>query len=136
MKQRLLCLLLLLAVLTGCSSSQMVVPGDTASTPKPPASVTPPGDETTETTEPEQVLPSEDGTTRAQQILQTMTLEEKLYQLFCITPEALTGVGTAVQAGQTTEQALSQYPVGGLIYCAQNIQTPAPVTEMLQNTQS
>ena len=62
MKQRLLCLLLLLAVLTGCSSSQMVVPGDTASTPKPPASVTPPGDETTETTEPEQVLPSEDGT--------------------------------------------------------------------------
>lgn len=136
MKQRLLCLLLLLAVLTGCSSSQMVVPGDTASTPKPPASVTPPGDETTETTEPEQVLPSEDGTTRAQQILQTMTLEEKLYQLFCITPEALTGVGTAVQAGQTTEQALSQYPVGGLIYFAQNIQTPAQVTEMLQNTQS
>ena len=38
-------------------------------------------------------MPSEDGTTRAQQILQTMTLEEKLYQLFCITPEALTGVG-------------------------------------------
>lgn len=136
MKQRLLCLLLLLSILTGCSSSQMVVPGDTASTPKPPASVTPPGDETTEIPEPEQVLPSEDGTTRAQQILQTMTLEEKLYQLFCITPEALTGVGTAVQAGQTTEQALSQYPVGGLIYFAQNIQTPAQVTEMLQNTQS
>ena len=114
MKKRLLCLLLLLAALTGCSSSQMVVPGQTDDLPKPPAAVTPPGDETAETPEAGEVLPTEDGDSRAQQILKTMTTEQKIYQLFCITPEALTGVGTAVQAGQTTQQALAQYPVGGL----------------------
>lgn len=136
MKKRLLCLILLLAALTGCSSSQMVVPGQTDDLPKPPAAVTPPGDETAETPEAGEVLPTEDGDSRAQQILKTMTTEQKIYQLFCITPEALTGVGTAVQAGQTTQQALAQYPVGGLIYFAKNIQDPEQLTQMLQNTQS
>ena len=53
---------------------------------------------------------------KAGEILESMTLEEKVCQLFMITPEALTGVGTVVQAGTSTKNAIYQYPVGGLIY--------------------
>lgn len=63
-----------------------------------------------------------------------MPLEDKVAGLFVITPEALTGVGTAVRAGDGTKEALSTYAVGGLVYFAQNIQSEAQLTEMLANT--
>lgn len=63
-----------------------------------------------------------------------MPIEDKVAGLFVITPEALTGVGTAVRAGDGTKEALSTYAVGGLVYFAQNIQSEAQLTEMLANT--
>ena len=69
------------------------------------------------------------------EILESMTLEEKVCQLFMITPEALTGVGTVVQAGTSTKNAIDQYPVGGLIYFSQNLQDPGQTRTMLANTQ-
>ena len=66
----------------------------------------------------------------------SMTLEEKVAGLFIITPEQLTGVGTAVQAGESTKEALERYPVGGLVYFAQNIQSASQLKEMLANTVS
>ena len=60
-------------------------------------------------------------TTYQKTAAETMTLEEKVNQLFMITPEALTGVGTVIQAGDGTREALAEHPVGGLIYFAQNI---------------
>ena len=71
----------------------------------------------------------------AGEILESMTLEEKVCQLFMITPEALTGVGTVVQAGTSTKNAIDQYPVGGLIYFSQNLQDPGQTRTMLANTQ-
>ena len=71
----------------------------------------------------------------AGEILESMTLEEKVCQLFMITPEALTGVGTVVQAGTSTKNAIDQYPVGGLIYFSQNLQDPGQTRMMLANTQ-
>ena len=65
-----------------------------------------------------------------------MTLEQKAAGLFFITPEQLTGVGQAVQAGEGTKEALAKYPVGGLIYFSQNIQSEEQVKEMLSNTVS
>lgn len=70
-----------------------------------------------------------------EEIISSMTLEEKVCQLFMITPEALTGVGTATQAGDATRDALSEYPVGGVIYFAKNLQTPEQTQTMLANTQ-
>lgn len=67
--------------------------------------------------------------------LSSMSLEEKVAQLFLITPEALTGVGTVTQAGDTTKAALDQYPVGGLIYFQENIVSEQQVTEMIQKQQ-
>lgn len=72
---------------------------------------------------------------KAGEILESMTLEEKVCQLFMITPEALTGVGTVVQAGTSTKNAIDQYPVGGLIYFSQNLQDPDQTRTMLANTQ-
>lgn len=67
--------------------------------------------------------------------IEVMPLEDKVAGLFMVTPEAITGVGTAVQAGEGTRDALSQYAVGGVIYFAKNIQSGDQLTEMIANTQ-
>ncbi len=72
---------------------------------------------------------------KVREIMEGMSLEEKTAQLFVITPEALTGVGTVIAAGQTTREAIQEYPVGGLIYFEQNLRSPEQVKEMLANTQ-
>lgn len=80
------------------------------------------------------------GLTEAQQKvekhLQNMSLEDKVAQLFVITPEALTNVGTVISAGEATQTAINQYPVGGLIYFDQNLQSSEQVKEMLTVTKN
>lgn len=68
-------------------------------------------------------------------MIDSMTLEEKVAQLFVITPEALTGVGTVTAAGAATEQAINNYPVGGLVYFRDNIQSEEQFSSMVQNVQ-
>ena len=62
------------------------------------------------------------------------SLEEQVAQLFVIRPESLTGVDTVTQASDVTKNALSQYPVGGIIYFSKNIETPDQTSQMLANT--
>lgn len=68
--------------------------------------------------------------------IEVMPLEAKVAGLFIVTPEAVTGVKTAVQAGDGTRDALAQYPVGGLIYFKKNIQSEEQIITMLNNTKS
>ena len=72
---------------------------------------------------------------KAEEIVDGLTLEEKVAQLFIVTPEALTGVGQVVAAGEATKEAISQYPIGGFIYMSQNLETPSQVKEMVGNVQ-
>lgn len=72
---------------------------------------------------------------QAEAILKKMTLEEKAAQLFIITPEALTGIQTVVQAGTATQEKINQYPVGGLIYFSQNMTSYSQTKKMLANIQ-
>ena len=65
-----------------------------------------------------------------------MSLEKKIYQLFFVTPESLTGVDMVTQAGDATKAALEQYPVGGIIYFSQNIEDETQITTMTSNSQS
>lgn len=65
-----------------------------------------------------------------------MTLEQKVAGLFFVQPEQLTGVSQVVQAGEGTQEALTKYPIGGLIYFKQNIQSEEQLKEMLANTVS
>ena len=69
-------------------------------------------------------------------IISEMTLEEKVAGLFIVTPEAITGVNTAVQAGDGTKKALEEYPVGGLVYFAKNIQSEEQIKKMVENSVS
>lgn len=71
-----------------------------------------------------------------QQKLESMTLEQKVAQLFLVTPEQLTGVSQAVVAGSATQRALEDIPVGGLCYFAQNITGDQQLRDLLLGTYS
>ncbi len=67
--------------------------------------------------------------------IEVMPLEDKVAGLFIVTPESITGVSTAIQAGDGTRDALAQYAVGGIVYFSQNIQSEQQLKEMIDNTQ-
>lgn len=67
--------------------------------------------------------------------LTSMTVEEKVAQMFFITPEELTGVSAATEAGSLTEDCFEQYPVGGVIYFNENIESREQLTAMLSRMQ-
>ena len=69
-----------------------------------------------------------------QQKLESMTLEQKVAQLFLVTPEQLTGVSQAVVAGSATQRALEDIPVGGLCYFSQNITGDQQLRDLLSGT--
>lgn len=68
--------------------------------------------------------------------IQGMTLEDKVAGLFIVTPESITGVSTAVKAGDGTKTALEKYAVGGLIYFSKNIKNQNQFQEMVEKTKS
>lgn len=73
---------------------------------------------------------------QAEEILSSMSLEEKIYQMFIVAPEQLTGANPVTAAGEVTKHKLMEYPVGGLIYFEANIVSPEQIKEMLDSTQS
>lgn len=72
---------------------------------------------------------------KVNRIVSEMTLEEKVYQMLIVTPEALTGEETVTQAGQTAKECIDKYPVGGIIYFANNIVNERQITSMLSEIQ-
>ena len=73
---------------------------------------------------------------RANELLDAMTLEQKLYQMMFVTPEALTQTKQVVRAGTATQEAIEKRPVGGVLYTRQSLQGKAQIKDMLSNTQS
>lgn len=67
--------------------------------------------------------------------LAAMTLEEKVAQMFLITPEALTHSDEVEVAGESTQAAVNAYPVGGLIYASVNFKDQEQTREMLSGVQ-
>ena len=66
--------------------------------------------------------------------ISVMSLEDKVAGLFLATPESITGVATALAAGDGTKDALNEKPVGGLVYAGKNVQSQNQFAEMLTNT--
>lgn len=93
-------------------------------------------EEPTETTVPAEVQEAVEEDAVINQIMAEMTLDEMVYQMMFVTPEAITGVGTAISAGETTRMALEKYPVGGIVYFAKNLKDREQTVEMIENTQS
>lgn len=128
---RALCLTLaavvLAALLWGCGAGQ-----------RPPAAPEPVTAVEAEQSQPgpEPSAPEEPETSPVEELLASMTLHEKICQLFLLTPEQLTGADPVTVAGETTRQALEDYPVGGLVYFAANLRSREQAAELLANTQS
>lgn len=72
----------------------------------------------------------------AASLVAKMSLEDKVAQMFMVTPEALSKFnGSVVASGEQTKQAFTKRPVGGVIYNSANLQSPEQVKSMLSNLQ-
>lgn len=74
-------------------------------------------------------------TEEVQNIVDSMSLEEKVAQLFLVQPEAIVDIGTATAAGDATKQAINKTPVGGFVYFSDNLQSEQQVQDMLSKVQ-
>lgn len=90
----------------------------------------------------EDILPSEaadpapetdPATEQARTFVSGMSLEQKVAQLFIITPDALTGVTNTTLAGDATKASYMEHPVGGIIYQSGNLTGREQTKTMLTN---
>lgn len=72
-------------------------------------------------------------TEEVQNIVDSMSLEEKVAQLFLVQPEAIVDIGTATAAGDATKQVINKTPVGGFVYFSDNLQSEQQVQDMLRH---
>lgn len=99
---------------------------------------TPPAEEGDQTERPQQPQQEEDSLAlQAREILEGLTLREKVLQMFIVTPEQLTGAaGPVTQCGDTSVQAIQDRPVGGIVYFAANLQDREQTAAMLSAIQA
>lgn len=67
--------------------------------------------------------------------VQDMTLEQKVAQLFIVTPEQLTHTDTVLEAGDVVGDSLAAMPVAGIIFFAANVQDSGQTRSLLLDTQ-
>ena len=71
----------------------------------------------------------------AETLLARMDLRDKICQMFIVFPSDLTGKFQMTSAGEGLEQALAEYPVGGILYDRSNMVSREQVRAMLDATQ-
>ena len=64
----------------------------------------------------------------------SMSLEEKVAQMFIVEPSAIGGYGSMTTAGDGLKNAINSRPVGGFIYFKSNLQNPSQTRSMLSAT--
>jgi beta-N-acetylhexosaminidase len=121
MKFRWLILVILIFALTGCVTRSRQVDTTESTTEYTTEYTT--VETTTETTtlEPAQVL------------LNTMTLREKVGQLFIVIPEALSGEDAVTAIDDSLTEGLKTYPVGGVVLFSKNITEPTQLKTLLSD---
>lgn len=90
----------------------------------------------TEPKEEEPIDPIDPYRNHAKTILADMTLEEKIWQLFIVDIDNLTGANPTKKSGPKTEEAIKKKPVGGVIYFADNLEDRTQTDAMIRNLQS
>lgn len=68
-------------------------------------------------------------------IINAMSLEDKVAQMFFITPEALSGTDVVTTANEQIAAAINETPVGGLVLFSYNIQSEPQLEEMINGIQ-
>lgn len=66
----------------------------------------------------------------------SMTVEEKVCQLFLTRPEEITGVSQFTAAGKKTKNAINTYPLGGFVFDKPNFGGVAATQTIMANIQS
>lgn len=73
---------------------------------------------------------------RVDEVLASLTLEQRIAQLFMATPESVAalaeGEGAVTEASGPLAEGLAKAPVGGLVYFAANLESPDQVMGLLQ----
>lgn len=92
--------------------------------------------EETETAEETTLSEEELLETEIREIIDSMNLEEKIAQLFVVTPEAITGVSCVTIAGDISKESINTWPVGGLIFFEKNLVSTEQVQAMLSGFQT
>jgi len=85
-----------------------------------------------EVTLPEE-LPTEPPASPMQKKLDSMSLHDKICQMFIVTPESLTGYDCLTEYDDWLDQCYDAYPVGGFIFFDQNISYYNQTAAMLDN---
>ncbi len=70
----------------------------------------------------------------AEDFVLQMSLDDKIMQMFIITADSLTGVENSTIYGGKTQNAITEKPVGGIVYTSGNIETKTQLASMLSNT--
>lgn len=71
-----------------------------------------------------------------EQKLATMTTEQRVAQLFLVSPETLTGVSPVTISGNGTKAALQKYPVGGFVYSQINFTGAEQANRLVSGAQT
>lgn len=81
--------------------------------------------------------PADEGEIKLQveEMLDSMSLRQKVYQMFIVTPEALTDGANVTTADETICTRLGECPVGGLVYFSGNLTDAEQTSEMLRYIQ-
>lgn len=85
--------------------------------------------------QPQALAESHSKAAQVEGLLHSMTLDEKLCQLFFITPEPLTRGGLVKAMTQKLRSGLEAFPVGGIVLFADNIQSGKQLTALLSGLQ-
>ena len=70
-----------------------------------------------------------------EQKLENMTLEEKVAQMFIVSPEEVSGTWRMTEADDTLKWSLERYPVGGLVYDSDNIESKEQFSALISGSQ-
>lgn len=139
---------LVLAVLTVAACILVLIPNfsgrndmATITTPEPTVEPTPLVETTPEPTAtpeptPEPTPAPDPNEELSRAMMEAMNVEERVWQLFLASPEAITGVEPVTISGDGMAAALEAYPVGGLVYDRRNVEDEEQVTDMLAGAQN
>ena len=71
---------------------------------------------------------------RANEILAKMSLREKIYQMFIVTPDALSGQSNTKSMSSSLKEGIKTFPVGGIIFFSGNIESEKQIKDMIKDT--
>ncbi len=74
--------------------------------------------------------------TKAEKLLSEMSIREKVYQLFIVFPDQLTGKAPVTEAGEDVKDGLDRYPVAGILFDRDNIRGGEQIYTLLAQMQS